>query len=323
MEVRVIRGGPLCTVQDLGRTGGRRAGLAPGGAMDRMACLWANYLLGNPPDAAVLEVTLGGTALEFSQATTVGLTGADLGASVAGKPLAPWRSHRLEPGQTLQFGYGTEGARAYLSVPGGLHAERWLGSASTVVREGLPGLLGRPLQPGDLLKAPSASGSPPPRRVPPQHVPGPEPGPESELNAALVLPLVPAYEWEQFSERDRERVFDEEWTIDAQSDRVACRLSGPSLLSGPAVLDSVPLVDGTVQVPGDGQPLVFMRDRPTIGGYAKLGSVHPAALDRLAQAQPGTPIRFRSVQADALLPELRKRERFERMVLDRAESQQA
>ena len=128
--------------------------------------------------------------------------------------------------------------------------------------------------------------------------------------AALTLPLVVGYEWADFSSSDRERVFAETWTLDAASDRTAARLTGPTLTSGPRVLDSTPLVDGTVQVTGDGLPLVFMRDRPTIGGYAKLGSVDPVALDALAQARPGTPIRFVRADPADLRRALARREWF-------------
>ena len=107
-----------------------------------------------------------------------------------------------------------------------------------------------------------------------------------------------------------QRVFETEWIVDAASDRTACRLTGGRLESGPAELDSTPLVDGTVQVPGDGEPLIFMRDRPTIGGYPKLGSVEPIALDLLAQAQPGTHIRFKPADVERALAAIVQREHF-------------
>lgn len=298
----VERPGPFCTIQDLGRRAGRRAGLAPGGAMDQRAFLWANRLVGNDPGAAALEVTLGGFALRFAVETVLGLTGTGCAGTLDGVETGAWRTLRVRPGQVLRLGYGSVGMRSYLAFPGGLDAATAFGSASAVARDGLPGLLGRSIRPGEPLRWRAPDHRCPVRRVPDELIPPP---PDS-----LTLPLVAGYEWDEFSRADRDRVFDATWTVDPASDRTATRLSGPALNTGPRVLDSTPLVDGTVQVTGDGLPLVFMRDRPTIGGYAKLGSVDPISLDALAQARPGTPVRFAPADPDALRRALARRESF-------------
>ncbi len=301
----VERPGPFCTIQDLGRGAGRRAGLAPGGAMDQRAYLWANRLLGNDPRAAALEITLGGFALRVAVETVLAMTGTGCAATLDGGEMGAWRTLRVRPGQLLRLGYGTTGMRSYLAFPGGLDVTTAFGSASTVVRDGLPGLLGRPLRPGQPLRWRAPDHRCPVRRVPEELIPPP---PDS-----LTVTLVSGYEWGEFSRADRDRVFDATWTIDPASDRTATRLAGPSLNTGPRVLDSTPLVDGTVQVTGDGLPLVFMRDRPTIGGYAKLGSADPIALDALAQARPGTPVRFARAEPDVLRRALARRESFFRI----------
>jgi len=298
----VDRPGPFCTIQDLGRRTGRRAGLAPGGAMDQRAFLWANRLLGNEPTAPALEVTLGGFALRFAVATVVAITGDGCVATLDGVETGTWRTVRAQPGQLLRLGYGSTGMRTYVAFPGGLEATKAFGSASAVVRDGMPGLLGRCLRPGEPLGWHAPDYRCPARRLPDDLIP-PAPG-------SLALPLVTGYEWLDFAAADRRRVFDAGWTVDPASDRTATRLAGPALTTGPRVLDSTPLVDGTVQVTGDGLPLVFMRDRPTIGGYAKLGSVDPIALDTLAQARPGTPVRFVRAEPHALRSALARRESF-------------
>ena len=298
----VDRPGPFCTIQDLGRRSGRRAGLAPGGAMDQRAYLWANRLLGNDPVAAALEITLGGFALRFAVETVVAIAGAGCAATLDGVETGAWRTLRARPGQLLRLGYGAAGMRAYIAFPGGLDVTTAFGSASAVVRDGLPGLLGRCIRPGEPLCWHTPDHRCPVRRVPDELIP--------PVKGSLVIPLVTGYEWAEFSLDDRTRVFDATWTVDSASDRTACRLAGPTLTTGPRVLDSTPLVDGTVQVTGDGLPLVFMRDRPTIGGYAKLGSVDPIALDDLAQARPGTPVRFVRAEPDVLQSALARRESF-------------
>ena len=302
----VERPGPFCTIQDLGRRAGRRAGLAPGGAMDQRAYLWANRLLGNEPAAAALEITLGGFALRFAVETVVAMTGTGCAATLDGVETGAWRTLRVRSGQLLRLGYGTAGMRSYLAFPGGLDVATAFGSASAVARDGLPGLLGRCLRPGEPLSWGAPDFRCPVRRVPDELVP-----PDAD---SLTLPLMAGYEWGEFSRADRDRVFDATWTVDPASDRTATRLAGPSLDTGPRVLDSTPLVDGTVQVTGDGLPLVFMRDRPTIGGYAKLGSVDPIALDDLAQARPGTPVRFVRAEPDMLRTALARRESFFRVL---------
>ncbi len=294
--------GAQCTVQDLGRKDGRRVGLAPGGAMDQLAYLWGNRLLENGPEAPMLEVALGGLTMRFEEDSLVALTGADCGATVDGNPVGVWRTVSIRHGQKLRLGYCATGMRAYIAFPGGLDVPAAWGSASAVLRDGLPGLLGRPLGRGEELRWRDPGRTLNSRRLSHGHIPKPP--------TEVALPLITGYEWDQFSFEDQELVFSGTWKMDPASDRTACRLRGPVLASGPRALDSVPLVDGTVQITGDGVPLVFMRDRPTIGGYAKLGSVGSAALDDLAQTRPGTPIRFFRGDPPAMRRKMVQRETF-------------
>lgn len=304
-QALIEKSGPLCTVQDLGRSLGRRAGISPGGSMDQGASLWANHLLGNEPGAALLEITLGGARLRFTGDSLVALTGAECGAMLDGERVEPWRSFRVAAGQALELGYSTTGMRAYLAFTGGLRAPTIFGSASIVLREGLLGALGRALNKGETVAWTGEYQGRIVRHAPRRFLPS-----MREEGEPLDLPLYTGYDWGRFSEADRTTVFDATWTVDASSDRVATRIQGPRMLSGPTVLDSVPLVDGTVQVTGDGRPLVFMRDRPTIGGYPKIGSIDPIALDSLAQARPGTPVRFVRAEGGEGLEAMRRRFQF-------------
>ncbi|MBO6574083.1 MAG: biotin-dependent carboxyltransferase family protein [Rhodothermales bacterium] len=270
--------GTLTTIQDLGRMGQARRGLAPGGPMDREAFLWANRLLANPINAPLLEVAFGGLTVQFMDDGLCALTGADCTATLDDERIAPWSAVRVQAGQTLSLRYAADGNYAYLAFPGGLVAPRFLGSASVVMREGV-GL--SPVRAGDELRW--EGGNARPARV----------RPEVHARSETAFAFLPGYEWGRFSEEDQHTFLHTGWTIQPSSNRIARHLSGAQLASGPRVLDSVPLVDGTVQVPPSGRPLVFMRDRPTIGGYAKLGSVSPRDLDRLAQIRPGEAVRFK------------------------------
>ncbi|MFT5142743.1 MAG: biotin-dependent carboxylase-like uncharacterized protein [Rhodothermales bacterium] len=298
----IIRPGPLCTIQDLGRTSGLRQGISPGGAMDRRALLWANRLLGNPPSAPALEITLGNAAIFFEHQATIAITGAACDIWFDGHPANTWRTLSVGAGATVEVGFARNGLRLYVAFPGGLMGERFHGSASVVLREGLEGELGHVLAPNDQIRWPGAP-SATRRAVPPEF--------RSLPGDVLTLPIITGYEWADFSAADRRRVFDTEWTIQPESDRIATRLAGIALTSGPRVLDSAPLVDGTIQILPDGQPLVFMRDRPTIGGYPKMGAVVPTALDTLSQARPGTHVRFvKANVSEARLDMLRQRDFF-------------
>ncbi|UST60245.1 biotin-dependent carboxyltransferase family protein [Pseudomonas moraviensis] len=278
---------PLCLVQDAGRFGVRHLGVTQGGAADWCSMSWANWLLGNELDAAVVEITLGGFAVVAEEDCLLALAGADLGAQIDGQALAPWRGFTLHKGQRLQFTQPLLGARAYLAAPGGFAAPSVLGSCATVVREELGGLdgLGVPLTKGAIL---SYHGEPRPVRDVPQTQ-------QPDLRSVKPLDLVIGAQIGQFSGQSLFDVFNSTWTIDSRADRMGIRLQGATLhYQGAAMIsEGIPL--GAVQVPPDGQPIVLLNDRQTIGGYPRLGALTPLALARLAQCLPGTKVTLRPV----------------------------
>lgn len=278
---------PLCLLQDAGRFGVRHLGVTQGGAADWCSMSWANWLLGNALDATVIEITLGGFALVAEQTCCLALAGADLGAQIDGQPLAPWRSFKLAKGQTLQFTQALLGARAYLAAPGGFAAPKVLGSSATVVREELGGLdgMGVPLVKGATLNYDGQPGQM--RELPRQHQP--------DLRSNEPLDLVLGAQIGQFSGQSLFDVFNTAWTLDSRADRMGIRLLGKTLAYQglPMISEGIPL--GAVQVPPDGQPIVLLNDRQTIGGYPRLGALTPLALARLAQRLSGEQLRLRPV----------------------------
>lgn len=278
---------PLCLLQDAGRFGVRHLGVTQGGALDWVSMSWANWLLGNLLDAAVIEVTLGGFTLVAQDDCCLALAGADLGALLDGQPLAPWRNFILKKGQRLQFTQPLLGARAYLAAPGGFAAFKVLGSCATVVREELGGLdgFGRALAKGDEL-----SYLPPAVKV--RELPR-ELIPDFKLN--LPLGVVLGAQIGEFSGQSLFDAFNSTWTVDSRADRMGIRLLGPELQyqGQPMISEGIPL--GAIQVPPDGQPIVLLNDRQTIGGYPRLGALTPLALARLAQCLPGMRVRLTPV----------------------------
>lgn len=276
---------PLCQMQDAGRFGVRHLGVTQGGAADWQSMTWANWLLGNGLQAPVIEITLGGFSVIAQRDCTLALAGADLAATVDGQPLKPWRSFRLRQGQTLDFVQPLNGARAYLAAPGGFDAPRVLGSCATVIREQLGGLDGK----GHALVKGAELGfsdiQPALRELHHAWIP--------TFTDAASLDVVMGAQIGDFSGQSTFDAFNCPWALDSRADRMGIRLLGPTLVyQGPPMI-SEGIALGAVQVPPDGQPIVLLNDRQTIGGYPRLGALTPLSLARLAQCLPGQRVTLR------------------------------
>ena len=272
---------PLCLLQDAGRFGVRHLGVTQGGALDWVSMSWANWLLGNALDAPVVEITLGGFTLRAEEYCLLALAGADLGVSIDERAISPGRGFILQKGQRLRFTQPFSGARAYLAAPGGFDAPDVLGSYSTVVREELGGLdgFGKPLAEGGRLGYSGTGGAMKVLST-------------TALPAKAPLDVIVGAQIGRFSGQSLFDTFNTEWTLDSRADRMGMRLLGTPLeYQGPALIsEGIPL--GAVQVPPDGQPIVLLNDRQTIGGYPRLGALTPLALARLAQCLPGEKVRL-------------------------------
>ncbi len=285
-SLRVVQAGPLALVEDGGRFGVRHLGVTQSGAADWVSLRWANWLLGNTPNSAALEIVIGGgLTLEAESDTTLALAGADLCAELDGEPLEPGGGFRVKAGQRLVFRQPRNGLRAYLAVPGGIDIPEVLGSRSATPRERLGGHAGdgRPLQAGDRLSWRGSADTV--RRLPPS-------AGASDTLWGDRLALVPGAQIGHFSGPSLYRAFNAPWRVDDRADRMGVRLVGPTLQCqlGSMVSEGIPL--GAVQVPPDGQPIVLMSDRQTIGGYPRLGALTPFAAARLAQCLPGQVVRL-------------------------------
>ena len=268
------------SIQDRGRFGWRRFGVPVSGAMDEHAAAWANRLLENAADAPLLELLLQGGKLSVLQDSWIAITGADADATV---PM--WRAIRAQRGEAIQFRQNRSGVWTYLAVEGGIHAPRILGSASVYAR----GKIGEPLAKGAILCKTEQRQ----RKLPPE-IAG-QFMKRQEIRRYDAPPPMRVWrgpQWESFGYLDRDRFFTEPWTVSSQSDRTGYRLSGPALRSPPAQIISEPVRVGSIQVPPSGQPIVLMKDGPTVGGYPKLGMIDPQDVSWLAQCRPGQKVRF-------------------------------
>jgi biotin-dependent carboxylase-like uncharacterized protein len=286
--------GPASSVQDGGRYGAQRYGLTPSGAMDRVALAAANSLVGNPPFAAAIEIGPFGAAFTARQgAVHVALAGTSRSAEISGRAVASETSMTLADGQTLTLGFARGGSFSYLAIAGGIQGEPMFGSLAVNARAGLGSPYPRPLQAGDELQTAATSGATE-RRI---DLPAPVNGP---------IRVVMGPQDDEFG--DATKLFlDSEWKISATSDRMGYRLEGPvikDLHSHNIVSDGT--VNGSIQVPGNGQPIVLMPDRGTTGGYPKIATVISADFGRFAQIPAGRGFRFKAVSMAEAQAEVRK-----------------
>ncbi|MET8724439.1 5-oxoprolinase subunit C family protein [Streptomyces misionensis] len=279
-EITVVRPGALTTVQDAGRPGHAHLGVPRSGALDAPALRLANRLLGNAPDAAALETTMTGCALRPGRAVTVVVGGAPCPVTVDGRPAAWGTPVHVPAGAVLDAGTVTAGLRSYVAVAGGVAVAPVLGSRSTDL---LSGLGPEPLRAGDVLPL----GDPTGRTALPGAAPWPAPP------AELVLPLRPGPRADWFTAAALRTLFSATYRVSPHSNRVGLRTEGAPLeRARPGELPSEGMVLGSVQVPPDGRPVVFLNDHPTTGGYPVIGVVTEPGLASAAQAPAGTPVRF-------------------------------
>ncbi len=302
--IEILSTPPLNTVQDLGRLGARHYGVSTSGAMDPVAFAVGNVLLGNPDNAAVLEVQTFPFVVRFLADTDFALTGADAAATLDEQALPPWWSATARRGQTLTLRPPASGARAYLALGGGIDVPLILGSRSTHLRSEFGGFGGRALEQGDVLRTLAREtavaawrsgglGVVPPAFALPAH--------DAGTNDRVVrVRVLRAGEYDLFSDDMHETFWTTDWKITHQSDRGGYRLSGPALkLAAPVEMRSYGLVAGIVQVPPSGEPIIQLSDANTAGGYPKMATVIEADLWRLGQARLGSFIRFEEVSYEA------------------------
>lgn len=281
--LKIIEPGLLATVQDLGRPGVAALGVAPSGALDRGAARTANRLVGNPEGAAVVEVTMGGFRAVAQRDAWFAVTGAWGPIRLAGREVDPYEAHPWPAGADLHLDWFAHGARGYLAVRGGFDAHDVLGSRATDVLAGIGPLR---LRAGDELSL---------RADPETPIPIADLAPwGAPHDDELEVELAPGPRADWFTASARQTLFDAIWTVTNDTDRVGMRLEGPALeRARDDELPSEGMVPGALQVPPSGRPTILLADGPVTGGYPVIAVATDAALDLLAQARPGTRIRFR------------------------------
>jgi biotin-dependent carboxylase-like uncharacterized protein len=286
--IEVLKPGLLTTIQDLGRAGHAHLGVPRSGALDVASLILANRLVGNPDNAAGLETTLTGVSLRAELPTAAAVTGAPARVTVDGRPVEFGNPFQVPAGAVVQVGVATAGVRSYVAFAGGVTVAPVLGSRST---DTLAGLGPPPLRAGFVFPLGRSMPDPLPASMVDQARLGPASPTAASDGIRLRVRLGPRHDW--FSLTARDAFLAGPYTLSVKSNRVGARLTGPTLRrTVGGELPSEGIVLGAVQVPSDGQPLVFLADHPTTGGYPVIGVVAAADLPLLAQARPGTTVRF-------------------------------
>ncbi len=283
MSLRVVQPGILSLLQDSGRQGQHRIGLTNGGPLDREAFNYCNRLLQNPQNSTLLEVSFGGLHLQSGVNTFICVTGASLPLRINGRDHPLWEVLPVAPGDDIQLDFAEQGCRAYLGVAGGFDIAPSFGSTATVVRENIGGLHGDRLHAGDELPCAAITNR---RRLylPRQHRP--------HYGREITVRVIPGYQQQRFSRLQQRRFFSHTYTVSDRCDRMGYRLEGPAISCDIEGILSEGICQGAIQIPADGQPIVLMNDRQTIGGYPKIGSAISLDTARLAQLTPGGLVHF-------------------------------
>ena len=288
-SLEVLRPGLQLLVQDLGRPGFASMGVSAAGAADRSALTDANRLVGNAESAAGLESFGGGVLLRSrgdGVAAVTGATGTITVTAADGTVLTPrlGEAFALSDGDELELGPAERGVRRYLAVRGGIDVETALGSSSA---DTLAGLGPAAVDKGTTLSVHD------PRTAP--HLVDPAPArprdlPQAGETVEMTVTLGPREDW--FTDAGVETLLSQVWTVTHESDRVGLRLSGevPLERARTGELPSEGAVTGALQVPPNGQPVLFGPDHPLTGGYPIIASVDD--LDLAAQLPPGVKLRF-------------------------------
>jgi antagonist of KipI len=286
--IRIAEPGPQTTVQDLGRFGQLRHGIPPSGPMDVRAFVIANRLVGNADGAAGLECTLMGPRFGVEAPCAVAVTGADVPVTVNGEAAPTHATLVLRSGDAVRIGAARAGVRAYVAFSGGIDVPPALGSRATYLRGRLGGLAGRSLKREDVLRLHRAP-IPASRTLPAAHA--------TALDAEPEIRVVLGPDLERFTAEGVAAFLAGPYEMLPQSDRMGARLRGPRIThtrGHDIISDGIAL--GSIQVPGDGQPIVLLVDRQSTGGYTKLATVCSFDIGRIGQVKPGQRVHFRAIE---------------------------
>lgn len=289
MGFNVIKSGFLTLLEDAGRFGFSDIGITTSGVMDDYAYRSVNRLLENNEDTNVLEITFVGLKLQSTLNSVICVCGADMGFKINAIEMPLWKTLRIKKDDIIEFTHHENGQRVYLGVKDGFIIKKEFNSNATTLREKIGGVNGGRIIDGDFLPC-----NPYMQKLNNMLIPSLIPQYENHLTLRVIL----GYQEEYFSKEEKKKFFNQTFTISNEFNRMGCKLKGKAIVPRQGGIISEGITFGAIQIPNDGQPIILLKERQTIGGYPKIGSVLSIDCYKLSQMQPNMTITFQEISLE-------------------------
>jgi len=286
LSFKVIKAGIFTTLQDRGRFSFTHLGVTNSGVMDEYATLAAHKLLNNDLNDNILEITFSNVELLANSTTTICLTGASCELYINNKQKHTWQTHNIKRNDIVKIGKILEGQRVYLAVKNGFDIPKEFGSNATTIKESLGGISGIQIKNNDILPY-KEHNEPITNRWKKEYIPN--------YTKELTLRVLLSYQEDSFAKKEKEKFFNSFYSITPDFNRMACKLKGEAVASSLDGIISEAITFGSIQIPKDGQPIILLKERQTIGGYPKIGTVLSIDCFKLAQMKIASTIKFEEI----------------------------
>lgn len=291
--LRVLKTSLLASLQDLGRVGYADIGICQSGVMDEFSFNHLNNLLANPYNTNAIEINLGGVEFEVLGETNIAFTGADTKISLNSVQVLMWKSLHVKDKDKIKIDFAKNGTTIYLGVEGGFDEIKVLGSNSVSIKEGIGG---KPLKVGDFLPF-TCKNLKESRRLKDEFLPS--------FKDEIILHVIPSYQYDKFDKKELEKFFSSIYKVTPQSNRMGFRLSGYALKNVQKGIISEGISYGAIQIPSHGEPIILLKERQSIGGYPKIGSILPLDCFFLAQSKANVNVRFKEISLEKATKKMR------------------
>lgn len=287
MGFTVKTAGILTTIQDNGRFGYEKFGISPSGPMDFVSFTLANILVGNSWGDSALEATLLGPSIVFDDECIIAITGADMTPMINNAHCEMYRALSVKSGDVLNLGNSPArtNCRAYIAFHGGLEVQRVMGSAATAIQN----RIGSRLHKSDYIRIHKSIT--PVRNLQSRFIVPPE-----SLSGEKIIRVILGPQDHAFTDEGLANFLNTPYTVTSDFDRMGYRLTGKNIShKTDCNIISDGIVNGAIQVPGSGQPIIMTAERQTIGGYTKIAAVISADLPVIGQSRAGDILRFKAI----------------------------
>lgn len=286
MSLEVINNPILATIQDKGRFFYSHIGVSNSGVLDEYAYCYANKILSNDYGTNIIEISFSNVIFKANASTIIVVTGAKCEFFINDILCNSWQSYTIKNGDIIKIGKILEGTRVYLAVKDGFNIKKVFGSNSTTIKEGLGGINADKLKKGDILEF-NPTFEQITQRLNDEYIP--------KYTDELVLRVILCAEVDTFEQEEKDKFFQNDYTVTNDFNRMACKLNGEKISSNINGIISEGIGFGTIQIPSDGQPIILLKERQTIGGYPRIGAVFSLDCFKLAQAKANSKIKFEEI----------------------------